>query len=190
VKKPYFLLVFVLTIGSTAYAQVGIGTGGGLFYPGISESAQYGSRFVTGAGYEFFTRHRLLTLSTNLTLHAKYTYQFYYSDIDLPFTGGTRFTFNYLTIAVFSPVIKGKSVQLTAGGGMGLVIVNASKDLLSVTETVLVPHLQIGVEKMLGNFFNLYVEMLFQFGSFPVRDDNLSINGMRVMAGITMFLTE
>lgn len=190
VNKVSIIALFLLMTGTGIYAQVGIGVGGGLFYPGITESDLYGSRFVAGAGYEFFARHKLLTLSANLTVHAKYNYQFYFSDIDLPFTRKTRFTFNYLNIAVFSPLYEWDLLRLTAGGGMGLVTVNADRDFLSVTESVLVPHLQLGVEKNLGKFFNFYTDLLFQFGSFPVRDDNLPINGIRLMAGFTMFLAE
>jgi len=189
-KKVRIIIIIHLIAVGIGYAQVGIGAGGGLFYPGLSESNAYGSRFGSGAGYEFFARHQILTLSSKLNLHAKYSYQFYFSDIDLPFTQRTRFTFNYLNIAVFLPALKWKSLQITTGGGIGLLTVNASKDFLSVTETVLVPHLQIGVEKSLGDFFNMYADFHLQFGSFPVRTDILAIHGIKLLVGLTMFLAE
>jgi hypothetical protein len=189
-KKLIILPVIFVLFTTYVHAQVGIGAGGGLYYPGVSESESYGSRFVTGAGYEFFARHQLLTFSPNFNIHARYAYQFYYSDINLPFTQETRFTFNFLIIAIFVPVLEWNGVHLITGGGLGLLTVQASKDLLSVTESLLVPQLKVGIEKSLGGYFNIYADLLLQFGSFPVRDDVLSINGLRLIGGFTMFLTD
>jgi hypothetical protein len=184
------LLFILFVFSSTCEAQVGIGAGGGLYYPGLAESSASKSRFGIGAGYELFARHRLVSFSENVNMHAKYTYQNYFSDIDLPFTQRTRFSFDYLSISVFMKIFELYQFHVTGGAGMALVSVTASKDLLSVTETALVPHILLGLEKALGPDFNLYFDFVMQFGTVRVREDNLPITGFKGIVGFTMFISK
>lgn len=185
------LTLFFILFGfsSTGVAQVGIGAGGGFFYPGLVESHASRSRFGIGAGYELFARHRLISFSGNVNMHAKYSYQNYYSNIDLPFTQNTRFSFDYLSVSVFMKIIEFYRIDVTGGAGMALVSVTASKDFLSVTETTLVPQILLGLEKTLGPDFNLYFNLVMQFGTVRVREDNLPITGFKGIIGFTMFIS-
>jgi hypothetical protein len=171
-------------------AQVGIGAGGGLYYPGLTESNVFNSRFGTGAGYQLFARHRLISISDTVDLHARYSYQHYFSDIDLPFTRKTRFTFDYLCISVFIDMLELYQLNVTGGAGIALVSITASKDFLLVTETALVPQILIGLEKELGTDFNIYSDFIMQFGSVRVRQDILSITGFKAIIGFTMFISK
>lgn len=98
--------------------------------------------------------------------------------------------FDYLGIGLFMKFISFGDFDLYAGGGANLLTVQASKDFLDVTETLLMPEVSAGIEWNLSQHYNLFSQIDFQFGSIMVRDDILPMYGFRLIIGGTMFLIE
>ena len=189
-KKQLIIVCTFLVIVTNANAKFGIGAGAGIIYPGFSESSLYGSQFGLGGGFDIFLRHTLLQFSDSLRIEARYSYRNYKADVNLPKTGATRFGFNYLGLGLFMNFISFGDFDLYAGGGANLLTVQASKDFLDVTETLLMPEVSAGIEWNLSQYYNLFSQIDFQFGSIMVRDDILPMHGFRLIIGGTMFLTE
>jgi opacity protein-like surface antigen len=189
-KKQLIITVLLLWSISEMRAQVGIGVGGGVIYPGFLKSDLSESQFEFGAGYEIFARHKLFKLSDNINIDAKYSYRKYYSQANLPFTAETRFTFDYLVFDLTTVISGSESFQFYAGAGVSLTNVQAAKDFLEVNETEVVPEVLAGMAYFFSEFYNIFMELSFQYGAVKVREDKVPFTGMRLMIGATMFLTE
>jgi hypothetical protein len=189
-KKQLIIAGIFFIIATSGYAKFGIGGGGGIIYPGFSESSLYGSKFGLGGGFELFIRHTLLQLGDSLHIDARYSYRNYKADVNLPNTATTRFSFNYLGVGVFMKILNFSDFDLYAGGGVSLVTVQAAKDFFEITETLPMPEVSLGIEWNLSKYYNIFSQLDFQFGSIAVRDDVLPLHGFRLIIGGTMFLTE
>lgn len=189
-KKQLIITVFLLWIITETKAQVGIGVGGGIIYPGFIKSDLSESQFELGAGYEIFARHKLFKISDNVNIDAKYSYRKYFSQVNLPFTAETRFAFDYLVFGLSTVFSGSESFQFYAGAGVSLTNVQAAKDFLEINETEVVPEVLTGMAYFFSKFYNVFMEFSFQYGAVKVRDDTIPFSGMRFMIGATMFLTE
>jgi hypothetical protein len=171
-------------------AQVGIGAGGGVNYPGLSASDFHNSRFKAGAGYDIFVRHRLLKLTDNYILHAKYSVSNYFSDIELVRVGNTRFKFNYLSVEIVFPFKTIDAFKLVAGAGINLINATTVQRYFESNESLLLPTVSIGTEYWFNKNYNVFGLFNFQFGEFEDNGQNLPIHGFRFQVGATMFFTE
>jgi len=191
-RKILFLSIFVAIFAAKGFSEsrIGFAVGGGAIYPGFQQSSVFGSRFGTGAGFEIFVRHGLMELSPERTLQARYMVRSYFSDTELPFVEDIRFTFAYFSVDIFTQVLKLGTWPLYAGGGASLVNVSGAKDFTDITESILMPEVFVGIEWPVDNSFNLFGEVLIQFGEFNSDRDVLPVTGMRFMIGGTMFLSQ
>jgi len=190
--KKIILIIFLwICLFSFSYSQVGIGAGGGLDYPGLSSSDNGNSKFNIGAGWDVFVRHRLIKITEDITLHAKYSASNYFSDIELVSIGNTRYHFNYLSVEMFTLVKKINSFSFVGGAGVNLVSVTAVQKYTEDTnESLLIPSVLIGAEYWFNQNYNIFGNINFQFGEFEDNGQNLPVNGFRFQVGATMFLTE
>ena len=184
------IVMLWLCLFSMSSAQVGIGGGGGLIYPGISSSDIGNSQFKIGAGWDVFVRHKLLKLSDKYTLHAKYNVSNYFSDIELSRVGNTRFHFSYLSVELLAPFETIESIIIVGGAGLNLINVTAIQKYFDSNESLLIPSIIIGAEYSFNKSYNFFGNMNFQFGDFEDNGQNLPVNGFRFQLGATMFLTE
>jgi len=193
-KKQLIIHLFLLFTIKLSIAQVGVGAGGGILYPGFLKSDLNNSQFEVGMGYDLFARHKLFEITQNMGVDVKYSFRKYASRADLPFTASTRFDFNSLVVDFMTNIKKISDWQIYGGIGLAMVTVSAEKDFLSVTETIFVPEILLGIEWVLSKNFNLFSEFQFQSGSVKISysqsDDHLPITGGRILVGGTMFLTE
>ena len=189
-KKQLIIASFILILVANVSAKFGIGAGAGMIYPGFSKSSLYGSQFGVGAGFDVFLRHTLLNISDSLHIDARYSYRNYKADVILPNTATTRFNFSYLGLGLFINILRISDFYLYSGAGASLVTVQAVKDFLEVTETLIMPEISVGIEWNLSTHYNLFSQFDLQFGSISVRNDILPVNGFRLIIGGTMFLTE
>jgi hypothetical protein len=190
--KKVFVVVFLwCCLFSLSTAQVGIGGGGGLIYPGLSSSDIGNSQFKIGVGYDVFVRHKLIKISENHTLHAKYCVSNYFSDIELSRVGNIRYHFSYLSVEVIVPIKKINSFSIVGGAGLNLINVTATQKYTEDTnESMLLPTLIIGTEYYFSKNYNIFGNLNFQFGEFEDNGQNLPVHGFRFQIGATMFLTE
>ena len=188
--KWIMILLLWICLFTMSSAQVGIGGGGGLNYPGISASELHNSRFVLGAGYDIFIRHRLIKITKDLQLNAKYSVSNYFSDIDLSRVGKTRFNFNYLSIEVLTAIKTINSFVFTGGAGLNLVNVTAVQDYFESNESMIIPSVIVGAEYWFNKKYNVFANFNIQFGEFYVNGQNLPVHGFRLQLGATMFFTE
>ena len=189
--KKILLIIFLwICLFSFSYSQVGIGAGGGLNYPGLSSSDNGNSKFKIGAGWDVFVRHKLLKISDNYTLHAKYCVSNYFSDIELSRVGNTRFHFSYLSVELLAPFQTIESFIIVGGAGLNLINVTAVQKYFESNESLLIPSIIIGVEYSYNKNYNYFGNINFQFGEFEDNGQNLPVNGFRFQVGATMFLTE
>ena len=188
-KKILFLLIFSLIGTIQSKAQIGIGASGGMIYPGFSKSEKYSSEFNTGAGYDFFVRHRLIKISNDQQIDARYSISNYFSDNNF-ISGDTRFYFSYLSIDVQTKIKSFQSFHLICGAGMSLVNVNAeNRYIREITETALLPYVITGAEYQFNQDFNIFVNCDFQIGEINAPLDVFPVNGFRLVFGGTMFLS-
>jgi len=189
-KKHIITIALILLVSVSARAEVGFGAGGGVFYPGFQPSSQYGSRFGVGFGFDIMARHTLIQIDSLNVIDARYAYRSYYSDIDLPANSVTRFRFNYLAIGLTWDAFRIAGYQIYIGATAALVTAKAQQQYVDdVTESLMIPEILTGVEWEINTNFNLFAELGFQFGSIDITSDILSISGIRLMIGGTMFLT-
>lgn len=182
------LWICLFSIGS---AQVGIGAGGGLNYPGISASDLHNSRFIVGLGYDVFIRHRLVKITEDIQLNAKYSVSKYFSDIELASVGKTRYHFSYLSVELLAPIKSLNSFEIVGGGGLHLVSINAvQKYTKDTNESMIIPSIILGSEYWFNKSYNVFGFLNFQFGEFADNGQNLRVHGFRFQVGATMFLTE
>jgi hypothetical protein len=188
--KKLILITIVLFIQSTeSRAQLGLGASAGMLYPGFAKSDVSESQFDLGWGYEFFIRHNLVQLSDSLMLKARWSYRHYKNTIELPNVLEIWFKFNYLTLDLFIDLVRSENFTLYSGLGGSLVSISAEKDFLQVSATEFVPEILLGGEYNLSDYYNLFIESSFQFGSISdVHGESLPIHGIRVVLGATMFL--
>ena len=188
--KKIIIIVFIFILTWEVFGQTGIAAMAGGLYPGLTPSEPNGLRFTAGAGYELMLRHQIFSLKRNLPFHARYSIRGYYNWINLPNVERTLFYFRYLTIDLFTYF--NRSTQWRWYGGIGgtLLNVQAEKDFLSVDEQRFVPEIFVGLEYQLNVHYNVFGELFFQSGSLSVRQDTISLNGLRFAIGATMFLTE
>lgn len=190
-KKILMIIIIWLCLFSMSSAQVGIGAGGGLIYPGFTDSDLYNSRFIVGAGYDVFIRHRLIKITKDIQLNAKYSVGKYFSDIELASVGKTRYHFSYLSVELLTPIKALNSFNIVGGGGVHLVNVTAvQKYTKDTNESMLVPSIIIGAEYWFNKNYNVFGNLNFQFGEFEDNRQNLPVHGFRFQVGATMFLTE
>jgi len=190
-KKQLIIASFILILVANVSAKFGIGAAGGIIYPGFSKSDLYGSQFGVGFGYEFFIRHKLLKISDNFIMDARYSYKNYKDDINLANSETSRFNFTYLTIGITADYYHFADFILYAGGGASLVTAHATRDYLKdVTATLMMPEISTGIEWNLSTNYNLYSQIDFQFGAISSGDDNIYLHGFRITVGGTMFLAE
>ena len=182
------LWICLISIGS---AQVGIGAGGGLNYPGISASDLHNSRFTFGAGYDVFIRHRLIKITKDIQLNAKYSVSKYFSDIELASVGKTRYHFSYLSVELMAPIKSLNSFTIVGGGGLHLVSINAvQKYTKDTNESMIIPSIILGSEYWFNKSYNVFGILNFQYGEFADNRQNLHVHGFRFQIGATMFFTE
>jgi len=189
-KKQVIITILCLFVYMETWAKVGIGAAGGGLYPGILQSEIHKSNFELGAGYEFFARHKLFQLSDRMNVDAKYSYRKYFSQAYLPFTTDTRFSFDYLVLDLTSTMIQSEQLHFYAGAGIALVNVHANKDFLDVNDSVILPEILTGMAYYFSNFYNVFLDLGWQFGSVKVRNDTIPLTGLRLILGATMFLSE
>ena len=190
-KKQIIIAVILTLFSIPGYSQFGIAAGGGVIYPGFAKSDLYGSQFGAGAGFDVMMRHKLLTITDEYSLDARYSYKHYFSDVNLPFSSTSRFLFSYLTLSVTADIFHLTDFDIYIGGGASLMTSNASLDYIKdVIETAFLPEITTGVEWNLALHYNLFAQLDFQFGEIMVHDDNLPLHGLRFVLGGTMFLTE
>jgi len=188
-KKLMIVVVALLVFTSIGEAQIGLGAAAGMLNPGLIKSDITETQFDPGWGYEFFIRHNLVQIGDSLLLKARWSYRHYKSTIILPNVLEIWFKFNYLTLDLFIDIVKSEKFTLYSGLGGSLVSVNAEKDFLKITETEFVPELLVGGELSLSQYYNLFTEFSFQFGSIEnVYDETISMTGFRIVIGATMFL--
>ncbi len=189
-KKQIIIIAIVALMCPWLRAEVGFGAGGGILYPGFQSSKKYGSQFGVGFGFDLIGRHTLIKLDSLRAIDARYAYRSYYSDIELPSNSTTRFKFNYLVIGLTIDAFKISEFQVYGGAAAALVTAKAEQRYLDdVTESLMVPEILTGLEWELNSNYNLFVEFGLQFGSIDISSDILSITGIRIMVGGTMFLT-
>jgi len=191
-KKTLIIVFILFLIAIPVNAQFGIGASGGFIYPGLSSSQNYGSKFNIGPGYDLFVRHSLLKISDEFKIDAFYGVSGYYSDIDMVRIGVTRFYFNYLSIGVRTKIKNYDSVKIMGGAGLSMVNAEATKAnfYYGITETLLVPNINISAEYWFNKNFNIFATTLIQMGKLPAQLDDLRIDGVRLQFGGTMFLTD
>lgn len=190
-SKLLLILLLWVCLFSITSAQVGIGAGGGLNYPGITASDLHNSRFVVGVGYDVFVRHKLIKITKEQQLNAKYSVSNYFSDIDLARAGKTRFNFNYLSIEVLTPLKALNSFIIIGGAGLHIVNITAVKKYTEDTnESIIIPSVIVGTEYWFNENYNIFTNFNFQFGEFNDNSQNIPVHGFRFQLGATMFLTE
>jgi len=115
----------------------------------------------------------------------------YFCDIDLARIGITRFNFNYLSIGIRTKIKSFNSIKLIGGTGLSMVNAEANKNnfYYGISETLLVPNINLTAEYWFNNDFNIFLTTYFQYGKLPAQIDDLRINGIRLIFGGTMFLT-
>lgn len=190
-KKQIIIAVFILIFSVPVMAQFGIAAGGGMIYPGFAESDLYKSKFSAGAGFDVIIRHKLLKISDDITIDARYSYKHYFADVNLPFSSASRFQFSYLTLGITSDVLGFSDFDLYTGAGVSLMTSSAALDYIKdVIETTMLPEFTLGLEWNLSTHYNLFAQTDFQFGEIRVNNDILPLHGFRLFVGGTMFLTE
>ena len=189
-KKQLIIAILFSSIIFEAQARVGIGAAGGGIYPGFLQSEIYHSNFDLGGGYEFFARHKLFQLRGEINVDAKYSYRKYISQAYLPFTADTRFSFDYLVLDLTTTFARSDLLHFYAGAGAALVNVQANKDLLDVNDSIIIPEVLTGMAYFLSEYYNVFLDLAVQFGSVKVRNDTIPLTGLRLILGLTMYLTE
>ena len=188
-KKLMIIVVSILAWTTIGNAQIGLGASAGMLNPGLIKSEISESQFDPGWGYEFFIRHNLVQIRDSLMIKARWSYRHYKTTIALPNVLKIWFKFNYLTLDFFVDLVKLEKFTLYSGVGFSLVSINAEKDFLKVTETELVPEILLGGELALSQYYNLFTEFSFQYGSINnIYNENISMTGFRIVIGATMFL--
>ena len=190
IKTMIRIIPLLLSI-NISFSSVGIGIAGGALYPGFMKSNPNGSRFATGPGYEFFINHKLLKINPGFILNAQYSLRNYFCDIDLTI-GEIRFQFNYLSIDLVTNIVRVTPWEVYAGGGAGLLTISGSPRYSKTIDVVIViPELITGIAYSFSKNFNLFSEVLIQFGSFESDsiNDIIPVTGLRLVIGGTMFLT-
>ena len=189
-KKLFFLIMFSLFGTIQSNAQFGIGASGGMLYPGFSKSKIYASEFIAGVGYDFFIRHKLVKISDDQQIDARYSISNYFSDNNLT-SGDTRFFFSYLSIDVQTVIKSFQSIKFIGGAGMSLVNVNAENRIIrKITETAMLPYIITGVEYWFNEDFNIFINCNFQYGEIKSGIDDFRVHGFRLILGGTMFLSK
>jgi len=173
---------------SMGQAQFGIGSSAGMLNPGLITSDISEDRFDPGWGYELFIRHNLAQLGDSTQVKARWSYRSYKTTIELPNVLEIWFKFTYLTLDIYADLLNDDTFVLYSGLGGSLVSVNAEKDFLKVTETIFVPEIVVGGELILSDYYNLFTECSFQFGSVKADNDKIPLTGFRIVLGATMFL--
>lgn len=190
--KRIVIIGFIwICLFSLTYAQVGIGGGGGLNYPGLKSSDVANSKFKIGAGYDIFIRHRLFKIKDDFSFHGRYSVSNYFSDIELASVGNVRYNFSYFSVELLVPLKKIESFKLIGGTGLNLITVTARQKYMEDTnESILIPTLIIGTEYWFNKYYNLFGNVNFQFGEFEDNGQDLPVHGFRFQVGATMFFTE
>lgn len=190
-NKVITIIFICISVITPVLAQVGIGAGGGMNYPGFTSSDLHNSQFTIGAGYDFFIRHRLIKITDEIQLNAKYSVSNYFSDIDLARAGNTRYNFSYLSVEVISPFKSLKPFTFIGGAGIHLVNVSAVQKYTEDTnESMIIPSVIVGGEYWFNKNYNIFAHLNFQFGEFEDNGQKLPVYGLRFQVGATMFLTE
>ena len=81
-------------------------------------------------------------------------------------------------------------IDFYAGAGAALVNVQANKDLLDVNDSIIIPEVLTGMAYFLSEYYNVFLDLAVQFGSVKVRNDTIPLTGLRLILGLTMYLTE
>jgi len=187
-KKLMIIVVSILIMTALGQAQFGLGASAGMLNPGLDKSDVSESQFDPGWGYEFLIRHNLAQIGDSIQVKARWSYRYFKTTTELPNVLEIWFKFNYLTLDMFVDLLKSETFGLYSGLGGSLVSVNAEKDFLKVTETAFVPEIVLGGELLLSQYYNLFTECSFQFGSIKTNDDQIPLTGFRIVLGATMFL--
>jgi opacity protein-like surface antigen len=192
--KRYFLsgLIIFLIFSGPISGKTGIAAGGGLLYPGFFKSERYGSQFRIGPGFDLTLRHRLFKITPSFIIDSRYSIRNYYCDVNLS-DESARFHFAYLSIDLTVPFTTISQWQFYGGGGLSLANISGKRDYFNetVTGTALMPEILAGVEFLFGENFNLYFEMMLQYGSISIDVDKdvIPVHGVKLSLGGTMYLT-
>ena len=187
-KKLIVIVGLILIMTTFGRAEFGLGIGGGLLNPGLNKSDVSKSQFDQGWGYEFLIRHGFVQIADSIQVTARWSYRYFKTTIELPNVLEIWFKFNYLTLDIFVDLLESDTFGLYSGLGGSLVSVGAEKDFLKVTETAFVPEVVLGGELFLSQYYHLFTECSFQFGSIKTGDDQIPLTGFRIVLGATMFL--
>jgi hypothetical protein len=194
IMKIYFILILFgfSLVTSPLFGKTGIAASGGLLYPGFFKSERYGSQFRIGPGFDLMLRHRLFKFSPSFAIDSRYSIRNYYCDVNLS-DGSSRFQFAYLSIDLTIPIKRISHWQFYGGGGLSLTNISGKRDFFNdtVTGTALMPELVSGVAYLFGENFNLYLDLMVQFGSISIEEDKdvIPVHGIKVSLGGTMFLS-
>lgn len=190
-KKIILFYLFILIAFNYSSAQIGLGVSGGGQYPGFSESDNFKIHFDAGLGYGFFIRHDLYKFNDQLGLHARYTVKYFFNDIDLPNSGETHYKFTNFSIDLLAVYYKFNPYNLYGGICVNLLSAKAkNKYVRDYTDERIIPILISGLEYKLSQNYNLFSELFYQFGYTSAGEENLPINGMGILIGATMFISD
>jgi hypothetical protein len=190
IGKGFAVLMITFCALGALRGEVGFGAGGGMLYPGFQASERYGSRFGAGFGFDLLARHTLIKIDSLNVIDARYGFRSYYSDIDLATNSVTRFRYTYLVIGITWDALRISDYQIYAGAAASLVTAKAQQRYVDdVTESLMLPEVLMGVEWEINTNYNLFAEVGIQFGAIDITSDVLSLTGMRLLIGGTMFLT-
>jgi len=190
-KTVILSIILGLMMTMELFGQIGIGASGGVHYPGISESELYKIRFRAGPGYGFFVRHDLFTLSDRYAFHARYKVKFFFNDTSLPNSGSSRYKFNEFAADVWMDLFSIEKINVYTGISLNLLnVTGRQKYRNDYTGTHILPLFVTGLEYKLTESYNLFSELFLQIAEIDAGPEPLPINGLGLMLGFTMFISE
>ncbi|GEM_PF-3039961 len=189
IKFFLYLFLFVLLSGLSAKAQTGMGTAGGINYPGFSSSATQNNQFKVGYGYSLFLRHAVTGLSEHVKLHARYSADFFYNKIDLPSENNVKYNFTDFTTGML--IVFNRFTPYNFYGGISLSYMSSRTEsrYFSFDSQEFIPKIFGGFEYQIAEYYNLFSEIFFQFGTIAAAEEPLPVNGVGLMIGATMFFS-
>lgn len=190
-KRVIKILILFLFLALPLHAQIGVGGSGAFHYPGFSESQKYKIRFRGGPGYGFFVRHDLFELAGKYAFHARYKVKFFFNDTSLPNSGRSRYKFNEFSADIWADLYTTGPWNFYSGLSLNLLNVTGTQKYLNdYTGTLILPVLITGTEYQFAESYNIFSEIFLQLAEIDAGPEPLPINGLGLMLGVTMFISE